>query len=89
MIRFSLNNEYQEEIVRQSLFSWTQQNVGNFSIKSISHQGNMCRTPINNLNLYIHPLPSAQVAAGKDQFENINEGMYESRRLSSIKLMIF
>lgn len=51
-----------------------QQHAGEFSITSISHQQQMCKTAVDNINFEVHALPSAQVAAGREYFENIHEG---------------
>ncbi|KZT44453.1 hypothetical protein SISSUDRAFT_1038969 [Sistotremastrum suecicum HHB10207 ss-3] len=47
---------------------------GLFSIRSVAHQKNMCKTLVTGLNVAIHSLPSAQVSHGKRYLENIQEG---------------
>ena len=63
-----------EQTTKQSPFALAQQRPGNFSITSISHSNNMCKTSIDTIHFQVHPLPSAQVAHGRDHFENIQEG---------------
>ena len=72
--RYKSNNKHHEQVARQSPFSLVQQHAGPFSIASISHQQQQCKTTVDNIKFDVHALPSAQVAKGKDYFEDIHEG---------------
>lgn len=76
MYRFKSNRKNQEQVAKQSPFALVQQYPGDFSITSISHQHKMCKTMVDNINFHVHALPSAQVAQGRDHFENIHEGTF-------------
>ena len=60
--------------MKQSPFAVVQQYPGDFSVTSISHQQQMCKTAVENINFQIHALPSASVAEGKEYIEDIHEG---------------
>lgn len=51
-----------------------QQYPGEFSITSISHQQQMCKTAVDDIHFQIHALPSAKVAEGREYIEDIHEG---------------
>ncbi|KAH7101362.1 hypothetical protein BKA62DRAFT_703554 [Auriculariales sp. MPI-PUGE-AT-0066] len=48
--------------------------AGTFSVVSIAHQRNMCQTPVNDLHIRIHEIPSAEVSHGNKFLEDIREG---------------
>ncbi|KAH8120086.1 hypothetical protein DFH11DRAFT_1558255 [Phellopilus nigrolimitatus] len=73
-IGYKSNRKQHEQVAKQSPFALVQQHAGEFSITSISHQQQMCKTAVDNINFEVHALPSAQVAAGREYFENIHEG---------------
>ena len=60
--------------MHQSPFALVQQYSGPFSITSVSHQQQQCKTSVDNINFEVHALPAAQVAQGRDYFEDIHEG---------------
>ncbi len=73
--RYKVNKKYQEEVAKYSPFVLTPQQPGNVSIVSVSHQHKMCKSTVENIQFQVHALPSAQVAHGRDYFEDIHEGL--------------
>ncbi|KAI5121322.1 hypothetical protein M0805_003789 [Coniferiporia weirii] len=73
-IGYKSNGKQHEQIAMQSPFALVQQHPGEFSITSISHQQQMCKTTVDNINFEVHALPSARVAQGREYYENIHEG---------------
>ncbi|KAI6031464.1 hypothetical protein BKA83DRAFT_26692 [Pisolithus microcarpus] len=59
---------------KASPFSILQQQSGDFTISSIAHQHKMCKAAITNLQMTIHPLPSALVGHGRRIYQDIHEG---------------
>ncbi|TDL28053.1 hypothetical protein BD410DRAFT_782006 [Rickenella mellea] len=73
-IGFKTNRKYHEQIAKQSPLDLVQQQPGNFSVTSISHQNKKCKAMVDNINFEVHALPSAEVAHGGNRLENIHEG---------------
>ncbi|EJD54259.1 hypothetical protein AURDEDRAFT_94875 [Auricularia subglabra TFB-10046 SS5] len=59
---------------KQPLFKRLAGDPGIFKVLSIGHQTNMCQTPVNDLELRIHDIPSAKVSKGNKVIEDIREG---------------
>ena len=69
-----MNKKQHEQVAKHSPFALVQQYPGEFSVTTISHQHKQCKTAVDNINFQVHALPSAQVAQGKEYFEDIHEG---------------
>ncbi|KIL71448.1 hypothetical protein M378DRAFT_182877 [Amanita muscaria Koide BX008] len=73
-ITYRINDRTYTQEVKVSPFSLLQQQAGEFAITSIAHQQKMCRASVTDLQLHVHPLPSAQVGHGKRIYQDIHEG---------------
>jgi len=73
-INYRFNGKLTSATSKQSQFSRVAGAPGEFSIVSLAHQQNFCQTAVNDVNMNIHPLPSAQVSNGRKIIENIREG---------------
>ncbi|KLO20595.1 hypothetical protein SCHPADRAFT_863370 [Schizopora paradoxa] len=77
-VGYKVNKKYHEQVAKSSPFILTPQQPGNVSIVSVSHQHKMCRSTVENIEFQVHALPSAQIANGRDYFEDIHEGTYQA-----------
>lgn len=73
-IGYRINGKSYTRDAKVSPFSILQQQSGDFTITSIAHQHKMCKAAITNLQMTIHPLPSALVGHGKRIYQDIHEG---------------
>ncbi|KAG6337069.1 hypothetical protein ID866_2022 [Astraeus odoratus] len=73
-IGYRINGKSYTRDAKVSPFSIVQQQSGEFTITSIAHQQKMCKAAITNLQMTVHPLPSAQVGHGKRIYQDIHEG---------------
>ncbi|KAG7452288.1 uncharacterized protein BT62DRAFT_881882 [Guyanagaster necrorhizus] len=73
-IGYRINGRAYTQEATTSPFSLSQQQAGEFTITSISHQQKMCKAVVTDLRFTIHPLPSAQVGHGKRIYQDIHEG---------------
>ncbi|KAL5535305.1 hypothetical protein ACEPAF_3399 [Sanghuangporus sanghuang] len=73
-VGYKVGSKHHEQVVNQSPFALVHQVSGPFSITSVSHQQQQCKTTVDNINFEVHALPAAQVAQGLDYFEDIHEG---------------
>ncbi|KAL4070659.1 hypothetical protein J3A83DRAFT_4372847 [Scleroderma citrinum] len=73
-IGYRINGKSYTQDAKVSPFSIIQHQSGEFTITSIAHQQKMCKAVITNLQMTIHPLPSAQVGHGQRVYQDIHEG---------------
>lgn len=73
-IGYRINGKSYTRDAKASPFSILQQQSGDFTISSIAHQHKMCKAAITNLQMTIHPLPSALVGHGRRIYQDIHEG---------------
>ncbi|KIJ66251.1 hypothetical protein HYDPIDRAFT_86511 [Hydnomerulius pinastri MD-312] len=73
-IGYRVNGKSYTQEAKTSPFSIVQQQSGEFTVTSIAHQQKMCKAAVTNLQMTVHPLPSAQVGHGKRIFQDIHEG---------------
>ena len=71
---YRINGKSYTQDAKVSPFSIIQHQSGEFTVTSIAHQQKMCKAAITNLQMTIHPLPSAQVGHGKRIYQDIHEG---------------
>ena len=73
-VQYDFNGRRVTAPSKTSQFRRVAGSAGTFSVVSIAHQRNMCQTPVNDLHVRIHEIPSAQVSNGKKFIEDIREG---------------
>lgn len=73
-VKYKFKERTTTATVKTSQFRRVAGSPGVFSVVSIAHQRNMCQTPVNDLQMRIHDIPSAQVSHGKKVIEDIREG---------------
>ncbi|KZV93718.1 hypothetical protein EXIGLDRAFT_767824 [Exidia glandulosa HHB12029] len=73
-VKYKFKERITTATVKTAQFRRVAGSSGVFSVVSIAHQRNMCQTPVNDLHVKIHEIPSAQVSHGKKVIEDIREG---------------
>ncbi|KAG9019121.1 hypothetical protein FRB90_006189 [Tulasnella sp. 427] len=73
-VHYSFNGKVREATSSFSKFSRVAVHEGTFKVLTIAHQRNMCQTQLENLEMTVHPIPSAKVSHGNAVEDNIREG---------------
>ncbi|KZO96434.1 hypothetical protein CALVIDRAFT_473922, partial [Calocera viscosa TUFC12733] len=74
IVTYDFNGRESRPTSKTAKFSRVAEKAGVFTVKSISHQNNLCVTEVDNVKAAIHDLPSAVVSAGRTAVESIREG---------------
>ncbi|KAG8745025.1 hypothetical protein FRC10_008999 [Ceratobasidium sp. 414] len=74
-IGYTFNGKHTLAKSSTSRFSRVAAQPGLFTVESIAHQQNYCKTTVRDVEMRIHELPTARVSDGNRVIEDIREGM--------------
>ncbi|KZT54109.1 hypothetical protein CALCODRAFT_500232 [Calocera cornea HHB12733] len=74
IVTYDFNGRESRPTSKSAKFSRVAEKAGTFTVKSISHQNNLCITQVDSVKAVIHDLPSAIISPGRASVESIREG---------------
>lgn len=69
-----MNRHTQEVQAKHSKFTRIPDGPGKLKILSIAHQQNLCKKVVDDIEVTVHPLPTASVSFGQSREDVIREG---------------
>lgn len=71
---YEFNGKRTSASSRSSDFARVAEKPGEFSVLSVAHQQNKCRSNVSGLTKHLHDLPSCRISEGKHFIEDLREG---------------